>query len=303
MKSGIKKKRRFISFIVIPDDYTEPIRFRMRAGMVRFLEIVGAILLIHIVFGAVFYYNYYKLHKENVVLKVEKAKLERENSQIYSIARKFEDLEDFSRRLKISLGISKIDEPGLDLTQSDGNRQENNQIQREEPSGTDVSGRLYGDVEAAFRRVSDTKSMYHSMYKYLPTLLPVDGYISLDFDATNFNEPVARERHLGIDIVAKRGSVIKAAGSGTIVFAGWTPDLGNLMILYHGNDLFTFYAHNLRFIRREGNVVKGEPISLLGNSGQTSSGPHLHFEIWREGTPINPREFLFSLQSDQNTEM
>ena len=115
------------------------------------------------------------------------------------------------------------------------------------------------------------------MYERLPTLLPVEGLISLGFDDINLAEPQIRDKHFGIDIVAKRGSVIKASGEGTIVFADWTPDLGK--------------------------VRKGDPIALLGNSGETSSGPHLHFEIWRDSKPVDPKEYLFSLQTDQQQEL
>ena len=97
--------------------------------------------------------------------------------------------------------------------------------------------------------------------------------------------------------------MIKAAGSGTIVFANWTPDLGNLIIVYHGSDIFTYYAHNMRLLKLEGMVKKGEPIALLGSSGETSSGPHLHFEIWRDSKPVDPKEYIFSLQVEQQSEM
>ncbi|HWP82958.1 MAG TPA: M23 family metallopeptidase [Bacteroidota bacterium] len=121
-----------------------------------------------------------------------------------------------------------------------------------------------------------------------PAVLPAEGYVTRGYSP--------QERHYGLDIAARTGTVVNAAADGHVVFAGWTSDDGNVVILSHSNGFVTFYKHNQSVLRSVGEYVKrGEPIALLGNSGRTSSGPHLHFEIWKDGSPVDPSEFLLNL--------
>jgi murein DD-endopeptidase MepM/ murein hydrolase activator NlpD len=127
----------------------------------------------------------------------------------------------------------------------------------------------------------------------LPTLLPVEGFLTSDFKKESWFIP---KTHTGIDIAAKKGSVVRAAGAGVIIFANWTFDLGNLIIVDHGDGVFSYYGHNQRILKGEKSYVKkGEAIALLGSSGR-SSGPHLHFEIWKDGVPVDPKEFILAFQ-------
>jgi murein DD-endopeptidase MepM/ murein hydrolase activator NlpD len=92
--------------------------------------------------------------------------------------------------------------------------------------------------------------------------------------------------------------VVLAAGAGQIVFANWTYVWGNLIIIHHGDNVFSYYGHNDRLLAHDRAFVeKGEPIALLGNSG-LSSGPHLHFEIWKDGVAIDPRQILLAFRSN-----
>jgi murein DD-endopeptidase MepM/ murein hydrolase activator NlpD len=130
----------------------------------------------------------------------------------------------------------------------------------------------------------------------LPTLLPVEGFLTTEFSASKWTPPFFRS-HPGIDIAAKSGSVVLAAGDGQVVFANWTHDLGNLVIIHHGDDVFSYYGHNERLLAHDKMFVKkSEPIALLGNSGK-SSGPHLHFEIWKDGVAIDPRQILLAFRA------
>lgn len=302
-KNKLKKKRRSISFLIVSDDQSEPMGFKLSTMTLKILAGVAVFLIVILILGLVFFVKYLEENNANVALQVENAKLTRENNQVQTIAAKLNDLKLLSNKLRISLGIEEasdfIEDLALNALPSNGSSES---VSRnvESPNAKNFS---VSDFENALRRVSSIKSSYHDMYELLPTLLPVDGLISSGFDDDNVSEPQNRDRHLGIDIVASRGSVIKASGAGSIVFADWTPDLGNLIIVYHGNDIFTYYAHNMRLLRKIGTVKKGEPIALLGSSGETSSGPHLHFEIWRGSKPVDPKEFIFSLQTELNNEL
>ncbi len=120
-----------------------------------------------------------------------------------------------------------------------------------------------------------------------PVILPVEGYITRGYDAA--------QRHYGIDIAGKTGSLISAAADGHVVFSGWTSDDGNKVILSHRGGFLTVYKHNQSLLTSPNAFVRrGEPIALLGNTGRTSSAPHLHFEIWKDGVPVDPATYILN---------
>ena len=123
----------------------------------------------------------------------------------------------------------------------------------------------------------------------VPSLLPTAGVLTQKMIVSDEEE--TRE-HYGVDIAVPIGEPVMASASGQVVFAGWTTELGNLIVLYHGNEYFTYYGHNdLILVKEYEKVKRGDVISTSGNSG-ISSGPHLHFEIWKDGEPVDPLVFF-----------
>jgi len=119
----------------------------------------------------------------------------------------------------------------------------------------------------------------------VPSLLPVSGVVTQNMIIDNKDDI---RKHLGVDIAVPTGEPILASASGQVVFSGWTPDLGNLVVIYHNNEYFTYYGHNeLILVNSYEKVDRGDAIATSGNSG-ISSGPHLHFEIWKDGEPVDP---------------
>lgn len=99
--------------------------------------------------------------------------------------------------------------------------------------------------------------------------------------------------HFAIDITSYENASIKAVKDGTVVFSSWTPETGHVMILQHPDNLLSVYKHNSVLLKKEGNFVDaGEVIALMGNSGELSSGPHLHFELWQNGYALNPANYI-----------
>lgn len=114
---------------------------------------------------------------------------------------------------------------------------------------------------------------------------PLKGTITNRYDAS--------QKHFGIDIVAGSNEVIKSALDGTVVIANFTSETGYVIGVQHPNNIFTFYKHNSALLKNVGDYVKaGDVIAIIGNTGELSSGPHLHFELWYNGSPVNPTEFL-----------
>ncbi len=126
---------------------------------------------------------------------------------------------------------------------------------------------------------------YVSISDNIPSIAPIEGFVSQRM-GNKFS--IAQKKHGGIDIVAKEGAPIKASASGIIIFSGWTYEMGNLVIIHHGNGYFTHYGHNQINLKSQLDFVKkGEVIGLVGNTG-ISTGPHLHFEIWKNKESIDP---------------
>lgn len=114
---------------------------------------------------------------------------------------------------------------------------------------------------------------------------PVTGVISQPYDLS--------QKHFAVDIAVAQNSPVKATSDGTVIFAEWTVETGYVVILEHENTLISVYKHNQTLTVSQGDLVKsGEVIATAGNTGEFSTGPHLHFELWSNGYPVNPTEFI-----------
>ena len=107
------------------------------------------------------------------------------------------------------------------------------------------------------------------------------------------NEMNISSGHFGVDIIAPKNEAVVAILKGTIVYQNWSPTDGHVVHIQHKNNLLSIYKHNSEVLKKIGEYVDaGEPISIVGNSGEHSTGPHLHFELWHNGYPINPKKFI-----------
>ena len=131
--------------------------------------------------------------------------------------------------------------------------------------------------------------------KYNPlTDVATEGFVlSTPVKGTITQKYNAKERHYAVDVVTLIEAPIKAAADGTVIFAEWTADTGYIILLEHANNLITVYKHNASLTKQQGDLVKtGEVIATAGNTGELTTGPHLHFELWLDGNPIDPTNFI-----------
>jgi len=143
-------------------------------------------------------------------------------------------------------------------------------------------------ARSMFRSVSMRPAELETNQIVFPVVMPSAGYVTRGYDPD--------QRHYGLDIAGKIGTPVCAATDGHVVFAGWTVDGGYKIILSHVGGFLTFYEHNEALLTDVGAFVKrGEPIALLGNTGETSMGPHVHFEIWKDGVPVDPANYILNL--------
>jgi murein DD-endopeptidase MepM/ murein hydrolase activator NlpD len=144
---------------------------------------------------------------------------------------------------------------------------------------TDIENNL---VESTSNMVSANKVNSLSNFFFFT---PIKGIVTTSFSL--------KEEHFGTDIVSKENEFIKATLDGTVVFAGFTTDDGYVIQIQHGNNLTSAYKHLSNITKKIGDFVKaGEPIGVVGNTGENSKGPHLHFELWYNGFAINPQDYV-----------
>ena len=114
---------------------------------------------------------------------------------------------------------------------------------------------------------------------------PISGNVSQSFNSEN--------KHFAIDVVAKVGTPVKAAADGTVIFSEWTTETGYVIILKHANNFISVYKHNGTLLKQQGDLVQsGEAIASIGSSGELTTGPHLHFELWSDGYAVNPANYI-----------
>lgn len=126
------------------------------------------------------------------------------------------------------------------------------------------------------------KEQNKDYYHFFP---PIEGVVTQVFDE--------KKRHYGTDIVAKANAKVAAVLDGVVVFTGWTVKTGYVIQVQHANNLLSIYKHNSILLKQHGDYVRaGEVVAVVGNTGEESSGPHLHFELWRAGNPLTPEDFI-----------
>ncbi|MEZ5196961.1 MAG: M23 family metallopeptidase [Bacteroidales bacterium] len=137
---------------------------------------------------------------------------------------------------------------------------------------------LYYNESEELLRLSGTRKNYNFF-------IPLKGIITNNFDMSKM--------HYGIDVVAKQNEAVKATLDGTVILSDWTVKTGYVISIQHQGNYISVYKHNSVLLKHQGEFVKaGEPIAIVGESGELSTGPHLHFELWYNGTPVDPSEYI-----------
>jgi murein DD-endopeptidase MepM/ murein hydrolase activator NlpD len=147
----------------------------------------------------------------------------------------------------------------------------------------DSAFRYQFEMETSANRI--VRNNADAQLKSFVFFLPLKGVLLGKF------EP--QRQHYGVDIVARKNEPIKAIAEGTVIISSWTQDSGYTIGIQHKNHLVSFYKHNSVLLRKAGETVRaGDIIAIIGNSGELTDGPHLHFELWYNGSPVNPEQYI-----------
>lgn len=191
----------------------------------------------------------------------------------------------------------------------------NGEVPNENPEDTvatensDAIGENLSDDTAGWRSIDFTRSEEDSMFralvereeKFTPpqsteqVLNPLleNTFFFPPLKGMVVNEFGNPQRHFGVDIVAGPGARVSAVMDGVVIFSGWTVETGYVIQIQHANNFISMYKHNERLLKSTGDHVKaGEAIAHVGNSGELTTGPHLHFELWHNGIPLDPKEYI-----------
>ncbi|WP_411029391.1 M23 family metallopeptidase [Spongiimicrobium sp. 3-5] len=172
---------------------------------------------------------------------------------------------------------------------------ENNQINRDslfeqfklDPSKIDLTPIREDSMLRAEVALEDKYNLFESNKGggNLVLFSPVSGTITQGFDA--------EKKHFGVDVVAPKDTPVKAVADGTIIFAEWTTETGYVVVMEHTEGLLSVYKHNGSLNKGQGDIVRtGEVIASIGNTGELTTGPHLHFELWNDGSPVDPSDYI-----------
>ena len=195
------------------------------------------------------------------------------NKRMLFLSRELESLKSTNERLKyaIILGDSTL----IDSLKGKQNKSDEN-----------VKSKYGGNIFTVIREIFFGKDADIQQKKYYFDK-PVNGFVSRDF------EP--EKGHMGIDYVVKTGTPVYASANGYVIFSDYTNKDGNILIVGHPDNYITIYKHCSVLMKKERDIViQGELIALSGNTGETTTGPHLHFEIWKNGQPIDPKTVLIN---------
>lgn len=141
------------------------------------------------------------------------------------------------------------------------------------------------EAQEKYNVASESKSAMDTRLEMVFLNVPLKGVVTNKFGD--------KDGHFGVDIAAVEGARVASVLEGTVIFAEWTVETGNVIQVQHDNQLVSIYKHNSKLLKKPGmRVSAGEAIALTGNSGELSTAPHLHFELWYQEVPLNPENYI-----------
>jgi murein DD-endopeptidase MepM/ murein hydrolase activator NlpD len=269
------KNLKSFSIVIIPDDTSHESRSKKVTISRIFISV-----FIYSVLIAVFGYYFFiltgvgsKIFPGTYVLSNETVEqIEQLNLKVNFLAKELQVLKSNNQKLKYALALG--DSALIDSFKI--NADSLNQFYR-----TPKEGNIIGTF------INLIVSLFYPQDNSIFFIFPLNGYISRGFDP--------EKGHFGIDLVAKNGTPVYAAAGGFVVFSGFTNNFGHIIIISHSDDYLSIYKHCSVILKKEREFVRqGELIAQSGNSGLITTGPHLHFEIWRSGKPIDPETVLIN---------
>ncbi len=214
----------------------------------------------------------------------ERILMVRNVNRVDSLIQEIEKRDEFFKSIK---AVVQGEIPPMEEMESESNTNQNRNVA---PISFDKS-----KADEDFREKVEKEEKYNlsvlSPSSKIPELNQVYFYTPLKgFVVKKYIEA---ENHFGVDIVAKPGETVLSIMKGTVIFSGWTVETGYVLMIQHGNNIISAYKHNSKLLKNTGDKVEaGEAIANVGNSGELTTGPHLHFELWYQGKAVDPEDYI-----------
>ncbi len=223
--------------------------------------------------------GYADIHNNTEFLRV--------NKRIVELEKQVEAYEVYLSSFKRLLAADPQTEEDLEHSQTADTLAEIDlsRVEEDDRLRKDVESKTRGELEGGVNEPAVAPAVQQVNFDRLLLVPPIRGEISLDY------QPGIK--HYGIDVLAPANTAVKAVMDGIVIVADWTLETGNTIGIQHANNLVSFYKHNSTLLKKIGAKVKaGEAVAIIGNTGTHSDGPHLHFELWQNGKPIDPKQVV-----------
>jgi murein DD-endopeptidase MepM/ murein hydrolase activator NlpD len=259
-----------------PTTFREIWSFNSTGTRVLSLMIILVLLfwmVLSFLFGSGSLSNYFSTND----ISIEREELESQNEKIDALTNQIENQENYIKNVKLILKGEipvphSLDSLATDILAVNIDTLESRQTNSE----NSLARKVKSDIFTVKQKTNKMTITYFGT--------PVVGVISQKFNKKN---------HPGIDIVTKKGMAVKACLSGTVIYSGYSHKDGHILIIDHGNKFISVYKHNKHALKKTGAKIKlGDPIAIVGNTGENSDGPHLHFELWYNRNPVNPEDYM-----------
>ena len=271
IKGFLKKAFTPVTIMLVPHSKTRPVNFKVPfIGM--FTTIVLCCLgIVFILSIAVDTFEYYRMKDKLNYYSQQFLELNKTMAALKKAENEFKRLFSLKSREKVLENLDTSDSGSIDME--------------------NLKHQIKSTVESV-GEIKDYLRTQRDIYVATPKGSPVVGKISSHYGQREHPRSGEENFNSGIDLSSSPGNPVKATADGIVSFSGWSGGSGNLVVLEHGHGFSTFYAHNRSIpVKVAKKVKRGDIIGYVGSTGN-STGPHVHYEIWKDGKPINPANYL-----------
>ena len=271
MKNILRKAFIPVTIMLVPHSKSRPVNFRIPFIGILMTAVLCCFGLVYILSISVNTFEYYRMKDKLGYYSEQFSQMRATILSLKEAEAEFKRLFSLGSKEKVLENMDTSDRGSIDM--------ENLKKQ------INISISTVGEIR-------DYLHVQRDLYVSTPQGLPVRGHISSSYGGRVSPIDGGREFHSGVDISAEPGKPVHATADGIVSFSGWSGGNGKLVVLEHGHGFSTFYAHNRMILVKVGQKVKrGDVISYVGSTG-SSTGPHVHYEIWKNGRHVNPREYI-----------
>jgi murein DD-endopeptidase MepM/ murein hydrolase activator NlpD len=271
IKGFLKKAFTPVTIMLIPHSKTRPVNFKVPFIGMFTTAMLCCFGIVYILSIAVDTFEYYRMKDKLNYYSQQFLELNKTMTALKKAETEFKRLFSMKSKEKVLENLDTSDSGSIDME--------------------NLKHQIKSTVESV-GEIKDYLRTQRDIYVATPKGSPVVGMISSHYGQREHPRSGEENFHSGIDISSSPGNPVKATADGIVSFSGWSGGSGNLVVLEHGHGFSTFYAHNRSIpVKVAKKVKRGDIIGYVGSTG-SSTGPHVHYEIWKDGKPIDPVNYL-----------